>query len=511
MEEITMDDAITCVTEADTFLATTKVKPMGSESRKYTQQELKKIGEELDKALERPMPENFFESNRENVLESSISKEGERKMEEDAKTLESKDALETVRGAHYAKDMLEEIRVWKKNVQALYDLAGLLYILKYENMCNNISGAALFFRVLNNLQDPKITVGYSGESLVDKSCSLSKQMDQIRERYSEIIPDIDSYLKDVTAINIDEYLFNSCITDGTGNIIRWYDKPYNLVGSLIESHSIKWLKELLSSNIGSGYRFWMLDDIIKSNKVWLKELVDDNNYPDSVYHAFYDHETNEENKKKSNDRINDLIKSWAEQRTIDNKYEMVRDMRVDNLDFLQKSGMIDFVKDVTYCSNYGTLAVPAQIYARKDGIYYFGSFYDTESYKSFNGIRQNTDKYLIHNIVRTGEELDRLIQLKNFKLTDENVQEIISALSCCDKVYEWELKKIYEAIEKKATTPKEYRKVKQIIKQIQDALDPEKLKEGRQALVTRLFNMGDSLNAQVPGKMKIKDIQFQVK
>ena len=67
-----MDDTIACKTEADTFLASTPVKPMRVEKRKYTQKELEKQGEELDKALDNPMPENFFESGGENTLASSI-------------------------------------------------------------------------------------------------------------------------------------------------------------------------------------------------------------------------------------------------------------------------------------------------------------------------------------------------------------------------------------------------------------------------------------------------------
>ena len=498
-----MDDTIICETKVDSFLATTSVKPMISEKKRYTQKELQERGKELDKALDKPMPENFFESNIESNLSTSISKEEDEKMETE---------VETLKGAHYAKDMLEEIRICKKSDQALYDLAGLLYLLSYEKIYDSVSGAALFFRVLRNLEDSEIEIGYQGESLEEESRELYRKMDKIREKYSEVIPDIDSYLENVSASNIDEYLFKSHFIDKNGNSIRWYDQPYNLIESLIASDSIKWLKELLLSSLESERRLEILDEIITSNKINLEVLVDDSNYPDSVYPAVWDNEIYEENKKKSIDRINGLIKSWAEQRTIDNEYEMLRDMRLDNLKFLQISGMIDFVRDIRYTSEYGNVTVPAQICVRQDGIYYFDSFYDTESYKNLpDEIRQNTDKYLIHNIVAMSSKLEKLIQLKNFELTDRNVQEIISALGSCDEVYEWEFRKIYEAIEKKATTPKEYRKAQQIIKQIQDALDPEKLKEVRQALATRFFNMVDSLQEQVPGKMKIKDIPFQVK
>lgn len=117
-------------------------------------------------------------------------------------------------------------------------------------------------------------------------------------------------------------------------------------------------------------------------------------------------------------------------------------MSINNLKFLQDEGILDFIRDVVYTSEYGVISVPAQIYNRGRtgrGIYQFAFFYDTESYEKLPiEIRQSTDKYLIHKIVETEcISLDRLIQQENFKLTDENVQEIISALSSnLNSIYE---------------------------------------------------------------------------
>lgn len=475
-----MDEPITCETEADTFLATTPVKPQGSEKRKYTEQELKEMGDKLDSALETPMPEGFFAP--------------------------SSDAF-------FGPEINEKIEVWQKNAQALLDIVGLLYILKTGG-AGTVGGDALFVRVLQNLQDSEITVGYKGESLHKKNGELYKEIDAIAEQYSEVVPDVSIYFKNVRSLNIDEYLFNSRMIDEQGNAIRWYDEPYNLIASLIASGSIKWMRELLLSNIDSECRLVMLDEIIKSNKVNFWDLVADSDYPDSVYPAAWDNEAYEENKKQSIDQMMDLIKMWAKKNVLtdDNKYEMLMNMKFENLKFLQTEGIIDFVRDITYTSEYGEVAVPVQIYARsRNGVYEFGPFYDTESYQKLpENIKQNTDRYLIHGVIEENEP-DRLISRKNFPITDENVQAIISALSSLsDGVYEWQLKAVCNAIEKRATTPKEYRRVKQYIKQIWDSLDPSKLEQQRQELVVRLFNMHKSLEEQVPGKMKIKDIKFKV-
>ncbi len=502
-----MDKSITCNTEVDTFLATSFVKPMDTEKPRKTVKEMKKLGEELETALDAPMPDDFFDSAKEEVnIENSASTS----LTEDEKI---------------KCELKEKIRVWEKNRQAFLDLAGLLCVLK-TNIGSGISGAALFFRVLNNLQDPEITVEYKGDSLLEEYNKLHKEINTMANQYSKVIPEVERYFEHVRSMDADGYLYDygSCFLDEDGNTIHWYRETYNLLESLIKAGQIKWIRELLSSNINSERRLAMLDDIIKNNEVSLNSLVEDSNWPDSIYpevQVLEDRvwvlEDEESIKEEKINIINDLIKMWAKEMVPmdENKYQMVRDMKFENLKFLQENGIIDFVHDITYSSSYGTVAVPAQIYCKnRHGIYNFASFYDTESYQKLpQEIKQNTDRCLIDCIIGDNlSEIDRLIQRKNFPITDENVQEIIKALSSNqDAVYQWNINKICEEIEKKSKTPKEYRKAKQYTGQIRDALDPEKLEQQRQELVRRLMNMNESLQEQVPGKMKIKDIKFQVK
>jgi len=409
-------------------------------------------------------------------------------------------------------ELKDKIRIWQKNEQALMDMSGLLYILR-TNISSGISGAALFFRVLNNLQDPEITIGYKGKSLYSELQRLNKEIDALATEYSEILSDANKYFKSIRSMNIDGYFYDyrSRLLDENENQIRWYENSYSLIESLIKADQIKWIRELLSSNISSNCRVVMLDEIIRSNAISLNALVADRNYPDSIYPAVWALADEEEEKKKLIETVNELFKMWV-QSTVkgDVEYEIVKALTMENLKFLQTNGWLDFVSDLTYNSRLGTVATPAQIYCKnKDGIYHFGTFYDTESYQKLSPeIKKRTDKFLIHHIVKYEcAEVDRLIGLKNFKVTDENIQEIILALSEY-QVCEWQIKKICDAIEKKATTPKEYRKFQQYIQKIRNALDPEELARQRQELVLRLRNMKESLEEQVPGKMKIKDIRF---
>lgn len=414
------------------------------------------------------------------------------------------------------REIKETIRIWEKNRQALFDLAGLLYILK-TNKYESITSASLFYRVLNNLEDPEITISYKGESLLKTNRELSSGVEQLSKQYSEVIPEAKDYFRKVRSKNIDGYLFNSYVVDNNGNNIHWYDKPYNLINSLISTNQIKWIKELLASNIKIPCRLEMLDRIIKSNKIMLENLVNENgDNPDSIYPEIWDRDDSEEIKSKMIDTINDLIKTWEKVKVLgeEDEYLIVRGMDKKNLAFFQKNNIIDFVKDLSYASEYGTLAVPAVISNKKDGIYYIGDFYDTESYQKLSpGIKHNTDRFLIHNIVENScSDIDILIKLKNFKITDENISEIIQTLSSSDyKPSDWLIDKICRAIEKKSQTPKEYRRAKQYTAQIRDSFDPQKLEQQRGELVLRLMNMNESLQEQVPGKMKIKNLNFKVK
>ncbi|MDE5587079.1 MAG: hypothetical protein K2I72_01755, partial [Bacilli bacterium] len=376
-----------------------------------------------------------------------------------------------------------------------------------------ISSAALFYRVLNNMKDPEIIVRWSGESLLDEYRKLHREIDVIAEQCPEAVSVENGYFKELRSMNIDGYMLESYITDEHGSLEKWYDQPYNLIVSLAASGKIKWIRELLTSDILTG-KLEMFDDFVKNTKIEFTSLVNESDYPDSIYPELHMIDDVEEKKKESIDKIKNLIKLWVGTTVTDKEiqYKLANEMSMENLEFVQKNGIVDFTRDLTYRSGFGDVAAPAHIYCRDNGKYYFGSFYDTESYRELSEeIRQNTDKFLIHNIIKTEcHELDRLIKLQNFKVTDENVREIISAIISNYDEAQYHINRICEAIEKKATTPKEYRKAKQYTQQIRDALDPEKLEQQRQAFLTHLINMNENLQGKVPGGVKIKEIQFQL-
>lgn len=414
------------------------------------------------------------------------------------------------------REIKEKIRIWEKNRQALFDLAGLLYILK-TNKNESVTSAGLFYRVLNNLEDPEITISYEGVSLLKTNRELSREIEQLAKQYSDVLPEVKKYFRKVRSKNIDGHLFNSYVVDENGNNTHWYDKPYNLIDSLISTNQIKWMKELLVSTIESNCRVEMLDRVIKSDKIDLNRLMNDENYfPDSIYPEIWDNDDYRDAKRNLKDIINELMFLWVYVKVFDDTEEnkIARRIVSNNLAFLQKNNIIDFVKELSYNTDYGIVAVPAAILMKKDGIYYIGDFYDTESYQKLSPrIRKNTDKFLIHNIIeRSCTDIDVLIKLKNFKVTDENIQEIIQALSNRhDNVPDWLIDKICRAIEKKPQTPKEYRKAKQYTAQIRDSFDSQKLEQQREELLLRLMNMNESLQEQVPGKKKIKDLHFRIK
>lgn len=419
------------------------------------------------------------------------------------------------------KQLLEkiknDIRVWRKNEQAFCDLAGLVYELKTKG-CADISSATLFYRVLNNLEDPEIWsdwIEYKGESLYKLYGRLLDRIYSLEKCYSEVSPESSTYFKKIRSKNIGKYLFDSRIVDKNRKLIHWYDAPYNVVTLLKDNAS--WIRELLISKIPKETRIHMLDDIIKSDQVSLDSLVADSGYPDSVCPVVCRKiDDEEEEKKESIKKVIELFSDWKKVtfRGKDDAYNMMKNMPVNNLAFLQRNGIVDFVKEVTYSSEYGKVGVPVQIFRRNpQNLPALIEFYGFESYQGLEKIiKQNTDKLLIHDLVEYScHDLCEFMKSKDFKISDENVTELILALSGRKKdVCDWEMNLICDAIETKAQTPKEYRKFKQYTTQIRDCLNPEKLQRQRQEFVIRLRNMNESLQEQVPGKMKIKNIKFQI-
>ncbi len=414
------------------------------------------------------------------------------------------------------ENVKNDIRIWKKNEQAFCDLAGLVYELKRNDYEEDISTATLFYRVLNNLEDPEIWIDYKGDSLIKLFNNVINKIYNLEAEYSQIFPEsLSTLFKEIRSKNIDEYLFKSRLVDRDNNRIKWFDEPYNIVTLL--KYKISWIRELLISRIPKATRIQMLDDIIKSNEISLDDLVDDSNYPDSVYPVLYtkiDDDT--EAKKRTIEEVKQLFSDWAKEtiHSIDDIYNMMSKMQINKLAFLQRNDIINFAKVATYSSAYGTVGAPAQIFRRDpQNLSALIDFYEYESFQELDEkIRQNTDKLLINDLVNCSfYDLLGFMKSKSFQISDEIIDELISASSSKNRnLIDLEINQICETIERKAQTPKEYRKFKQYTSLIRNCLNPVKIEQQRKELVLRLKNMDESLQEQVPGKMALKNIKFRV-
>ncbi len=412
------------------------------------------------------------------------------------------------------EELREKLRIWVKNRQALFELAGLIYELKSKNH-TKVSAAALYYRVKTNLEDPEVSIDYWGFSLLKEYSKLNTKIDEMAKQYSNIDPELIDCFKTIRSTNMDSYIFNSRIEKENGELIQWSDERYNLLELLANANKIGWIRDLLTSNIHIKTRINMLDTIIRESKIKIDTLVADNWYPDSVYPATFQVDDIKESKEGTIQEIEKLIKIWSVKTPIDNndKYHMIDSYSYRDLEYFQKKGIIDFIPNITYNSEFGTVAVPAKIYIRNNySINITCSLYDTESYKKLpEEIRKNTDKWLIHQMIkRDWTDLITFIYQRNLELDDEIISELCLALSnnrenlCGDPIGE-----ICTAIEKRSKTPKEYRRNKRYAKQIRDAFDPKELEKQRQEFLLRLMNMNESLQEQVPGKKKIKDLTFR--
>lgn len=419
------------------------------------------------------------------------------------------------------QEIEDAIKIWEKNRQALFDMAGLMFELR-KSSTRTITTASLFYRVLDNLQDEEIIINYKGKSLSEEYDKLYDLLKKKEKYYSEIAPELSKKFQSIRSRNMDSYLFNSSRyfeSRNNNDKVSFHNSSYNLMQRLACNDEVKWIREVLISKIPKSVRLSMLNDITKykSRFNYLDNLVSEESYlyPDSIYSAIGAFDDCYESKKKCNKEIMELFREWEKDYiTETEKYKIVNEYPVCKIKFFQTKGIIDFTRDTIYKEEDGReVAVAAQIYVRNKNILSIKPFYDNESYQKLNKeIRENTDKFLIWHVAEECEShLTDLIKLTNFAITDKNISEIITALSIRKEVAPVAIDGICKAVERKAKTPKEYKKALTYTKLIKESLDSNKLRTKRQELTLRLARLNDTLQETTPGKIKIKSIDFSSK
>ena len=212
------------------------------------------------------------------------------------------------------------------------------------------------------------------------------------------------------------------------------------------------------------------------------------------------------------------------------------DNAIDIIYYLQKQGIVDFSDLIIRLDdNKSSLSMYVLLTSKADFSKNFDNFinlYENTNI-SKNDAWRDDNKNILENIPT--EYIAKMIALKNFNLTEEDIEvigkEVLKYQKHYLRVKEDLVFAIKDAIIRKATNKNEYKmyknfakrfenladynsycrekRTRQIEEEKQKVLEKEQITMARRKLYIRLYNLNDSLQEQVPGKSLIKNLTFK--
>ena len=164
--------------------------------------------------------------------------------------------------------------------------------------------------------------------------------------------------------------------------------------------------------------------------------------------------------------------------------------------------------------------------AKEKYFYPFRYLYEDPSYQKLpDRIRKNNDLAIVQQLQFF--DLLNFINLSSFQMTMDLVPAIMDRIFEQERIvlrpdFKISIMECLMARREKASNPKEYRRLSQVLTAINDAPDyfdemkkleqeKQKLIQKRQEVVSKLSNLNEILQDQVPGKRIIKNLEFHKK
>lgn len=379
----------------------------------------------------------------------------------------------------------EEIALYKKLNQTIYMIVS---INRAQKRGDSITVELLNNQVLANFEELSAVPYYSSiKNILEykKRCEdyLLEKCNDDHEKRSEVI----------YADNL-EYLINQAEID---------KEKFNLL-SMFTTDSYGWWQTVLGSNLSLDKRSIMYIDILMRD-----------NHPESFINC------TEMVNKNINDEIFGYINKTEELKN--NILEILINNRPLLIPLLTKKAHINF----SYATVNGKSSLQA-MWHKSDGTYEaFKTLYDGLSQED----KQESISWIIARSYRDMYKFIKILKL-DFKLTKNIIDDITKlVVSDIDVIVIYDIEKYRNAVShtliKKASNKKEYKEYKKYVdeflaktnyskimaereqekekKRLQELL----LDEKREELSTLLYNLNEKLQEEVPGKTKIKNINFK--
>lgn len=307
----------------------------------------------------------------------------------------------------------KELEIFQKNIDALFDMTGLIFTLRTKLSPDAVPATTLFRRVLKNLCDSEVKIGYKG-GFLDHYLPMRAQAEHWGKVYGKQLS------RQIAAMIFECYDYP--------NLAKGYDQPayqsYNLIKEFVQKNYFQGIQELLASDIPIEIRAQMLDDFFSYTGIYHENILSSRYCPAVVW---AEGQIYPEASEAHYDRIRLLLQYWKESKQYTNEISMLGRMIIENptfpaLNFFSEYDLIDFNKNCRFiATDYGEVGAPAAIYHYSQKNFgMMSTLYEMPSYSELpEEVKERTDLMLIHCLDRNA--LLKFLGLSNFQLSEEKI------------------------------------------------------------------------------------------
>lgn len=348
----------------------------------------------------------------------------------------------------------EEIRIFKKNENAYYDMLTLYYSLLGRNHVPYIVIYTLTEKLISDLEDEEVSIKLKDDKDVfDIMHDIDKKYDEIKNKYKNIDECKELYYK----FNAYSYKENIIYE----NFMNYYQ--------LEEKDKFDLIKTLTEKNMFFPLKMFLVSDIPFEDKI--------NIFSDFIIHYF-----NNENIVNHVSELSRWVKMSQLKEVIDS-YDckglancITYNKQYRYISYLQEYFNLNS-KDILYVYNYNgerlTISFVGAVVCFEQSISNIKELYESESYMELpKKIRDNNDLAILENI--NAVCIEDFIKLSNFEITDEKIDALSNMLISLYiddktiKLVEKYLNKHSLAILHKAKNKSEYKEMLKYVKRLEE-------------------------------------------
>ena len=415
-----------------------------------------------------------------------------------------------------------EIKIWEKNRQALFDIASFDYEIKMHsnNKCNTIAVNNLFNKVIHHLEDKEVYISYKGNYL--------KFYKELNDKYNKLSDDIKNVDDEIYERDDDDFIYDLKNTvehyvnirnrknkDQTFSCDAELRSNYNLVDTIIEFQKANLgnLYDLVLVKTSDELKKEIITDILTSKK-------DSSNQISKFLKGNYDYPTwaltNGRTENSDIEFLNGLtddftkiIKDYGKNLSLQDKYYLIDNADYSVIETLTKEKYVDFINNVTYHIGKKTCGAPVGILFHHKNATNLKLFYNDSFDNYSDEIKNNTNIYCLEYLLAKNLKNDviNLMNLTNFEITDDIIDVFKEYFLELDDKSQF-ADKICDIIIHKSKNKDEYKVNSERIKILKLSIDKDKLKELRIELTNILRKFNDYTFENILNQTRLSDLNF---